>query len=78
VITPNNWYGREAALVELRALSWAVSSLIDVMTKPGSSEREIAKNAQLGIRHRVEYLHDSFEKLLDAKIAGAVAEKLTP
>ncbi len=64
-INANNWLGKEDAFLELDALKFSASSLIQQYPK-GSHERELAENAVRGIRHRIDYLHDSFRKLLSS------------
>lgn len=54
----------DSAMRELDALKLAVSSLATLVPR-GSHERENAENSALGIRARIDYLHDSFSVLLE-------------
>lgn len=62
-ISCNTFFGRTDALRELDALSFAFAAMADRFPS-GSHDREMAQNALVGIRHRIDYLHDSFTKLL--------------
>lgn len=56
---------RQAALKELNDLKFAIESLAKLVGQPGSFENENAKNIVTGLRARIEYLHRSFELLID-------------
>jgi len=67
-VEANNWYDAKDALAALDRLKFAYGSLVEMTTKPGSCERENAFNAELGIKHRINYLHDSLRRLLKDKL----------
>lgn len=62
--TNTQFFNREQALHELDGLRFAVESLVQTLGKPGSYEREMGGNAARGIKSRIDYLHDSFGRLL--------------
>lgn len=62
----NNWFGKQAALKELVDLGFAVASIAQMFEK-GSYERELAMNASKGINRRIDYLYDSFVRLINAQ-----------
>jgi hypothetical protein len=74
---PTCFLPRDHAMQELAALRFAVSSLAELCGTPGSYERENAKNIVRGIRERIDYLHDSFKRLTEEKVAADVARKLS-
>lgn len=55
---------RDQALAELDRLKFAVSSLVQLLTTPGSHPREVGENVTKGVKARIDYLHDSFMRLL--------------
>lgn len=63
-VEANNWFGPSGALAELDALKFAFSAIVDLVAKPGTNERETGQNACVGVRHRINYLHDSLRRLL--------------
>ena len=58
-------FTKDQALHELDALKFAVAALVNTLAKPGTYEQEMGENAVRGIKQRLDYLHDSFRKLLD-------------
>jgi hypothetical protein len=66
-ISATMWFSANQALHELDDISFAVGAIVATCTHPGSNEREMASNAALGIRRRIDYLHDSFRRLLEGK-----------
>lgn len=63
-VPANNWFSRDSALRELDAICFAVSALSEQCGTVGSNEREMARNAYLGIRKRIDYLHDSLKRII--------------
>jgi hypothetical protein len=61
------WFSRIEALAELRELKFAISAMAETVGTGGSFEREMAGNASRGIARRIDYLHDSFLRLVDPK-----------
>lgn len=62
-VSATTWFNAGQAIHELDRLKFAIASLAE-QAKPGSFEREMADNAVLGIRCRIDYLHDSLRRLL--------------
>lgn len=58
------FFGQAEALKELDEISFAFSALVDTLPL-GSFQRENAANAARGVRSRIDYLHDSFSRLLN-------------
>lgn len=54
---------KDQALNEIDAIKFAVSSLVQLLGKPGTFEQEVGANAARGIKQRLDYLHDSFSRL---------------
>lgn len=85
--TATQFFDREQALRELDSLTFAYQSL-ELFFPKGSCEMEIFNNASNGFRKRIDYLHDSFRRLLQeqatkaavqmsrAQVAEAEAERL--
>jgi hypothetical protein len=65
-ISATNWLSAQSALQELDDLKFAVTAMSERFTK-GASEAEMARNASIGIKHRIDYLHDSLRRLLEKK-----------
>jgi hypothetical protein len=61
-VSATNWHQWDSALRELDALSFAVSAIVSQFPS-GSNELENGHNAWLGIRHRIDHLHDSLRRL---------------
>lgn len=59
------FFSRVDALKELNDLKFAIEALAKLVGTPGSFENENAKNIVTGLRARIEYLHRSFELLID-------------
>ena len=76
-VSANNWLATTDALAELDALKFSFAALVKMVGEKGSYERMIAELASDGFRHRVDYLHDSFRRLVKNKscAAAAIGEK---
>lgn len=61
----NSSFARGDALHELDALAFAFAAMADRFPL-GSFDREMAQNALVGVRRRIDYLHDSLVHLLAA------------
>lgn len=61
-----NFFTFEESLRELDSLKFAVVSLVQHYPN-GSYERELALNATIGIKHRLDYLHDSLRHQVTLK-----------
>lgn len=58
------FFNAEQSLHELDELKFAFDAIVEMCTEPGTFEREMASNARKGVRSRIDYLHDSFCKVL--------------
>jgi hypothetical protein len=65
--TATNFLSTKGMLKEILDLRFSVSSLVEPLTSAGSYEREIAKNATLGIGCRLDYLYDSLAAELERR-----------
>ena len=63
-VSANNWYNAETCLRALDELKFSFAALAATCCTPGSHERELARLATDGFRHRVDYLHDSLRRAL--------------
>jgi hypothetical protein len=64
---PNNWFDEQQIMKELFDLKFAIHALADTSGTPGSMQREIARNASIGLGHRIDYLHDSITRWMGKK-----------
>ena len=76
-VSATSWLGPTDALAQLDALQFSFAALAKRVGEQGSYERRIAELASDGFRHRVDYLHDSFRRLVKNKscAAAAIGEK---
>lgn len=67
----------DIAMTELTSLSFLLSACTELMTKPGSNEREVMKAAGENFKHRMEYLRLTLQYEFEKLTAAAVADKLS-
>jgi hypothetical protein len=66
-VRANNWLQRGQVIRAVEELKWSFAALLPIVGTPGSNEREIFELAVKGFRHKVDYIADSLDRLLEEK-----------